>query len=107
MSPSSCRAKPPVCWDTLLSVPQGFVFHGLAPFPWDMGAGTDAKLVAGAGVEAPEDLGGLGAAFSVDPLVLAGGPHLLQLHDGLGDAPSWVLRDLPGESDGGVRHGLC
>ena len=72
-----------------------------------MGAGMDAKLVAGAGVEAPDDLGGLGAAVSVDPVGLAGAPHLLQLHDVLGNAPVGVLGDLSGEPDGGVRHGLC
>lgn len=72
-----------------------------------MGVGSDAKLIAGAGIEATDDLGGLGAAVGIDPLGLAGAPHLLQLHDVLGDAPVGVFGDLPGESDSGVRHGLC
>lgn len=72
-----------------------------------MGVGPYTKLVAGAGIEAPDDLGGLGAAVGVDPLGLTDAPHLLQLHDVLGDAPIGVLRDLPGELDSGVRHRLC
>ena len=101
----SCES--PAFWDTPLTVPQGLGFHRLAPFPWHMGVGTDAKLVAGAGVEAPDNLGGLGAAVGVNPLGLTGAPHLLQLHNVLGDAPVGVLGDLPGEPDGGVGHGLC
>lgn len=93
--------------DTPLTVPQGLGFHRLAPLPWDVGVGPDTKLVGGAGVEAPDDLGGLSAVVGVNPLGLAGAPHLLQLHDVLGDAPVGVLGDLPGQPDGRVGHGLC
>lgn len=93
--------------DTPLTVPQGLGFHRLAPLPWDVGVGPDTKLVGGAGVEAPDDLGGLGAVVGVNPLGLAGAPHLLQLHDVLGDAPVGVLGDLPGQPDGRVGHRLC
>lgn len=99
--------EPLACWDTPLTIPKGLGFHGLAPFPWDVGVGTDTKLVAGAGVEAPNDLGGLGTTVGVDLLGFTGAPQLLQLHDVLGDAPVGVLGHLPGEPDGGVGHGLC
>lgn len=95
------------CRDSPLTIPQGLGFHQLAPLPWDVGVGPDTKLVGGAGVEASNDLGGLGAIVGVNPLGLTGPPHLLQLHNVLGDAPVGVLGDLPVEPDGCVRHRLC